>query len=250
MQAYRRCPSSFQVVRIFLTVTALTVLAAWTITNQVKAQTAASGAQAQFRVGGVSVALPAPPGTGMVELGNDRNLFDKGVPGSNRLIAAFVLEKDVAALHNGSKETLTPYAMVEASRATETTDYSASGFKDVVDLVSTIQVGASVDSSFKESDAEFNQKMKAMNLNVQVSQGKRVMLGTFFYKTDAYASGEIAPVTVNGQATAVVMSTVLLRARNRLLYAYFAEVYKDDQTPGKVRAASEQWADAILAANQ
>ena len=80
MQAYRRCSSAFQVVRIFLTVIALTVLPAWTITNHVKAQTAASGAQAQFRVGGVSVALLAPRGTGMVELGNDRNFFDPAVP--------------------------------------------------------------------------------------------------------------------------------------------------------------------------
>ena len=134
-------------------------------------------------------------------------------------------------------------------RATETTDYSASGFKDVVDFMGTL-AGASVDSSFKESEAEFNQKMKTMNLNVQVSHGKRVMLGTFFNKTDAYAFGKIAPVTVNGQATAVVVGTVLLRARNRVLFAYFYEVHKDDQTLGQVRAASEQWADAILAANQ
>ncbi len=234
----------------FLALAALGVCSAGPGSGTAQAQVAASDAQTQFPVGGLTVALPAPPGTGMVELGNDRSFFDPAVPGANRLIAAFVLEKDVAALHNGSKETLTLYAMVEASRATETTDYSASGFKDVVDTISMMQVGTSVDSSFKESEAEFKQKIKAMNLNEQVSQGKRVMLGTFFYKTDACAFGEIAPVTVNGQAAAVVVSTVLLRTRNRVLYAYFYEFYKDDQTPGQVRATSEQWADAILAANQ
>jgi len=47
----------------------------------------------------------------------------------------------------------------------------------------------------------------------------------------------------------MVFGTFLLRARIRVLFAYFYDVYNDDQTPAQVRAVSEQWTDAILAAN-
>ena len=60
----------------------------------------------------------------------------------------------------------------------------------------------------------------------------------------------MAPITSNnGGATTMVVGTVQLRARNKVLFVYFYTVYENDQTPGQVRAASEQWADAILAAN-
>jgi hypothetical protein len=249
MQSHQRRSSSFSVTRIFLTVTAFALLSAAAILSQVKAQTAAGAGQGQFPVGDVSISLPAPPGEGMVELGNGRGFFDPAVPDSNRLMAAFVLEKDAPTLHNARTQVLTPYALVETLRAAENSSVSASDFKDLVDSV-TKQIGAVLDSSFKESEDQFNQRMKAMNLNTQVSFGKPVTLGTFFLKTDAYAFGMMAPVTANGTTTNMVVGTVLLRVRSHIVFAYFYTAYKDDQTPTQVRAVSEQWADAILAANR
>jgi hypothetical protein len=163
-------------------------------------------------------------------------------------MAAFVLEKDVSTLHSARTQVLTPYALVETLRAAETSTVSASDFKDLVDSV-TKQIGAVLDSSFKETEDTFNQRMKAMNLNTQVSFGKPVTLGTFFLKTDAYAFGMMAPVTANGTTTNMVVGSVLLRVRSHIVFAYFYSAYKDDQTPTQVRAVCEQWTDAILAAN-
>ncbi len=59
----------------------------------------------------------------------------------------------------------------------------------------------------------------------------------------------MAPVTANGTTTIMVVGTVLLRVRSHVVFAYFYTAYRDDQTPGQVRATSERWADAILAAN-
>jgi len=126
---------------------------------------------------------------------------------------------------------------------------SADDFKGVADSIGK-QAGELVDSSFKQSEDDFNRKMKAMNLNLQVTYGKPVMLGTFFFKTDAYSFGMTAPVTANGQTTSMIVGTVLLRVKSHIVFAYFYTAYKDDQTPGQVRAVSEQWADAILAANK
>lgn len=223
-------------------------MSACAISSQVKAQTAAGAGRGQFPVGDASISIPAPPGQGMVELGNGRGYFDVAVPDSNRLMAAFVLEKDAARLHTASTQVLTPYALVETLRAAESSDVSASDFKDLVDSV-TKQIGTILDSSFKESGDAFNQRMKAMNLNTQISLGKPVPLGTFFLKTDAYAFGMTAPVTANGTTTNMVVGTILLRVKSHIVFAYFYTVYKDDQTPGAVRATSEKWTDAILAAN-
>jgi len=105
-------------------------------------------------------------------------------------------------------------------------------------------------SSFKESEDEFNKRMKAMNLDTEISYGKPVMLGTLFFKIDAYGFGMIAPVTANGTTVRMVVGGAIFRAKNRVLFAYFYAVYKDDQTVGQVRAETEQWTDAILAANR
>jgi hypothetical protein len=249
MQTHRGSFFPFPLVRILRTVTAFALLAAWAVSSQVKAQTAAGAGQGQFPVGDATISLPAPPGLAMVELGNGRGYFDPAVPDSNRLMAAFVLEKDVPALHTAANQVLTPYALVETLRAAENSNVSASDFKDLADSVSK-QIGAVLDSSFKESEDSFNQRMKAMNLNVQVSYGKPVTLGTFFVKTDAYAFGMMAPVTANGATTNMVVGTVLLRVKSHIVFAYFYSAYKDDQSPVQVRAATEQWTDAILAANQ
>ena len=248
MQSHRCCSSSFPVVRIFLTIAAFVCLAAGAISSQAKAQTAAGAGQGQFPVGDVSILLPAPPAQSMVELGNGRGYFDPAVPDSNRLMAAFVLEKDVPTLHSASTQVLTPYALVETLRAAESSSISASDFKDLVDSV-TKQIGSVLDSAFKESEESFNQRMKAMNLNAQVNFGKPVTLGTFFLKTDAYGFGMMAPVTANGTTTNMVVGTALLRVRSHIVFTYFYSAYKDDQSPGRVRAATEKWADAILAAN-
>jgi hypothetical protein len=249
MQSRRRGSSSFSAVRVLRTVSAFALLSAWATSSPVKAQTAAGAGQGQFPVGDVSISLPAPPGQDMVELGNGRNFFDPAVPDSNRLMAAFVLEKDVPTLHTGTRQVLTPYALVETLRAAENSEISADDFKSIAGSIGT-QVGAVLDSSFKESEDTFNQKMKTMNLNVQVSYGKPVMLGTFFSKTDAFAFGMMAPVTANGTTTNMVVGTVLLRVKSHVVFVYFYSAYQDDRTPGRVRAISEQWTDALLAANR
>lgn len=206
-------------------------------------------ARAQFPVADITIALPAPPGQGMVELGSDRTFFDPAVPDSNRLLAAFVLQTQVATLHTIDKQALTPYALVEVLRDGESTTESPVDFKGLVDSISQ-QMGSTLDSSFKESQDEFNRRMKAMNLNVQVNYGKPMLLGTFFLKPDAWAFGMTAPVTANGQTTIMVVGTVLLRVKSHVVFAYYYQVYKDDQTPSQLRAETEQWTDAILAANQ
>jgi hypothetical protein len=48
----------------------------------------------------------------------------------------------------------------------------------------------------------------------------------------------------------MVAGVTVLRVQNRLLYAYIYSAYKDEDSVQWVRKTSEQWADAILNANQ
>lgn len=242
MKAFPRSILPSHLTGFFSAAIALTLLSTWS--SAIRAQGQA------FSVGGVSIAIPAPSSE-MVEVGDvNRKLFEVVVPDSNRLVAAFLLQKDVASLSTGGTESLSPYGLVEVPRSGESTDINASDFSSLADSVSK-QLGTVLDSSFKESEGEFNRRMKAMNLdNVQISYGKPVMLGTFFVKTDAYAFGMMAPVTISGKSSNMVMGTVLLRAKSRVLFVYFYSTYQDEQTPNWVRKMSEQWTDAILAANQ
>ncbi|MGO8758944.1 MAG: hypothetical protein ACLQG3_12545 [Terracidiphilus sp.] len=236
-----------RIVQPLLAVAALTVFSAGPGSSRANAQTAAGGVPL-YPVGGVSVTLPVPPGTGMVELGDDRTKY-MAVPSIDRLVAAFIPEKDVSALRSRGMGGINPFAKVAVASAAETVDYNASDFTNLVDSVSK-QIGPVADHLAKESEDAFNERMHAMNPNTQSSYVKPVMLGTLFSKTDAYGWGLIGPVTVNGATTTMVVGTVFLRVRKRVFFANFFEAYKDDQTPVHVRAVCEQWADAILAANR
>ncbi len=202
-----------------------------------------------FRVGGVSIALPSPTGE-MVEVGGDhRVLFDMVVPDMNRLVAAFLLQKDAEDVQRtNSSGPLTPYALVEVLREGEFAEIGSSDFKDLASQMGQ-QLGGIVSSSVQETQDEFNRRMKAMNLDEKLDYGKPVMLGPLFNKTDASGFGMMAPVTMNGKSLKMVVGVILVRVRSHILFAYFYSAYKDQSTTEQVRAVSEQWADAILAAN-
>lgn len=217
--------------------------------TQAAAPAAGTAPAATFRVGGESIAIPSPTGD-MVEIGGDhRVLFDVVVPDMNRLVAAFLLEKDAAQLQSTNNSgPLSPYALVEVLRQGEFAQIDASDFKTLSGQMGQ-QLGSMVDSSVKETQEEFDRRMKAMNLDNKISYGQPVMLGTLFSQTDAIGFGMLAPVTMNGASLKMVVGVILLRVKSHVLFAYFYVAYKDGKTTDWVRTTSQQWSDAILAAN-
>jgi TonB family protein len=210
----------------------------------------ASNAQAEvFRVGGVSIALP-PPTADMVEVGGDhRVFFDMVVPDMNRLVAAFLLQKNAASLQSTNiTGPLSSYALVEVLRRGEFAEIGSSDFKALASQMGQ-QLGAIVNSSAQETQDEFNRRMKAMHLDEKLDYGKPVMLGTLFNKTDTCGFGMMAPVSMNGKSLKMIVGVIFVRVRSHVLFAYLYSAYKDQSTTEQVRAVSEQWADAILAAN-
>jgi hypothetical protein len=100
-------------------------------------------------------------------------------------------------------------------------------------------------------EEELNRRMKTLNLDdPKISFDKPVQLGSFFSKQDAFGLGMIMPVSSKGSTTTMVGGIILLRVKNRMLFAYLYATYKDQETVRWVRKTSEGWADAILAANK
>jgi len=203
-----------------------------------------------YRAGGESIVIP-PPTSNMVEVGSDdRVIMEIFVPNQNRLLAAFTLSDDLPKLRTGGKERLTKYSLVEVPRRGEFTDFTAESFKEVVDGVGK-QFGAAFNSSVKESEEQFNRRMKELKLdNAKIVLDKPVQLGCLFSKQDAYGVGTIMPILKNGNTTRMVAGIIFLRVRNRFLFAYVYAPYKDQETIKWMRRTTEDWADAIVKSNE
>jgi hypothetical protein len=203
-----------------------------------------------YKAGGTPIAIP-PPASNLVETGEDnRAVMEVFVPDQNRLLAAFVLPGDLPRLKSGGDDIFSKYSLVEVPRQGESMDLSAKDFKDLADSVGQ-QFSAVLDSSTKDVEEELNRRMKTLNLDdPKISFDKPVQLGSFFSKQDAYGLGMIMPVSSKGSTTTMVGGIILLRVKNRMLFAYLYATYKDQETVRWVRKTSEGWADAILAANK
>jgi hypothetical protein len=203
-----------------------------------------------YKAGGTLIVIPSPT-TDMVEVGDEaRGVMEVAVPDSNRLIAAYLLPQDLPLLTKGSESPeLTKYALVEVPRNGEYSDVEASDFKEIMDGASQ-EIGAILSSSFSETEDEFNRRLKDLNVNATVSLGKPVQLGALFAKTDAFGFGLITQVTVGTSSSNMAMAAAIIRVRKRVIFAYLYAEYKNDDTVKWLRKSSEDWADAILKANQ
>jgi len=204
-----------------------------------------------YRVGGTLIAIPQPTRDFVETDSDNRKLLEVGVPDSNRLVAAFVLTNDLTSLKSGSNQKLSRYAMVEVQRNSEFADFSASDFKGMTDSASK-ELGSLITStsSTKETEDEFNRKVEALHLDAKVSLDKPVSLGCLFSKQDAYGFGMLMAFTSHGTTTNMINGTALVRIKNRLVFAYVYAVYRDQDSLQWVRKVTENWADAILQANQ
>jgi len=236
----RICQSSV----LCLAATLLVMLAAPSVSS------AQSGGYAPtYQAGGKSIVIP-PLTSEFVEVGSDnRKILEVAVPDSNRLVAAFVLTNDLPSFKSGSNQQLLRYAMVEVPRDGESADFTAKDFKEMTDSANQ-ELGNAMTSTSREMEEEYNRKVKALNLDAQASLDKPVSLGCLFSKRDAYGFGMLMSVTMHGTTTNMINASALVRVRNRLVFAYVYAVYKDQSSLQWARKAVEDWADAILKANE
>jgi hypothetical protein len=204
----------------------------------------------RYRSGLKSIVIP-PPTPELNEMGPDyRVLVESMVPDTNRLLAAFVTAEDFANVRSGTAKPFGRYAVVENLRRAEFADINADLFKQV-SAGAAEQIGAVLDSSMKDPQEEINHKLKAMlGSDKAITLDKPLQLGAFFSKPNACSFGMIESVSTSGSAVKMVAGMTIMRVQNRLIYAYVFSAFKDEDSVQWVRKTSEQWADAILKANE
>ncbi len=202
-----------------------------------------------FKAGGIPINIP-PPSADLIEVGYDiREQMEIFVPASNRLLCGYMKDSDLPHFVKGEENfILSKYAFVQVGRCEEYQDIKESDFKELVDYMKN-SLDDDIDSITKASEAEFNSRMESMDLS-KVSIGKPIQLGTFFSKPDAYSFGMISTTSNGKKSWTMVVGTTFVRVHERLLYVYLFAEYKNNETIAMVRKVSEEWADAILAANK
>jgi hypothetical protein len=205
-----------------------------------------------FRVGLKSIAIPSPS-SDLSEIGSDyRVLLETLAPTTNRLIAAFNRPEDLHQILTGGDTPLMRYALVEVPRRAEFVDVDGATFKTLADGFAQ-QFGTTLEGAMKTSQDDINRKLKELNSGAaSITIDKPLPLGAFFSKPDAAAFGMVTSVSMaaKGPTTKMVAGIGLVRVQNRILFLYVYSVYKDDTSVQWVRETSEQWADAILKANE
>jgi hypothetical protein len=217
--------------------------------RQTETAQTASAAAPTYRAGLKSIAIP-PPDSDLLEIGPDyRVLFETFAPNTNRLIAAFVLPGEAAALRTGGTEDTSTYGLVEVPRAAEFKEITPEIFKQVAEAVGT-EFGANLDADIKAGNDEVNQRLKDLNSGVSgITVDKPVPLGTLFSGSDEDGFGLVMQATAKGTTVKMAMAVVLVRVHDRVVFGYLYTVYKDADTLHWLGRTSHAWADAILKAN-
>lgn len=203
-----------------------------------------------YSIGGQSIVIPSPS-SDLVEVGADSlSYFNYLTSDQNVLRAAFTLPGESPNIRAGVKLSLSKYALVEAPRAEEFTDEDTDAFQNTVKAVSE-QMGSLVDTSLPEWQNELNRRLQAQAPGAgAINLSKPTILGTYFSKQDAYGFGMILQVTSDGNTKMVLTGATLLRIKNRFVFGYLYTAYTGQESLNWMRKATENWADAILAANK
>ena len=201
--------------------------------------------------GAVSVAIPTPASL-FTEVGSaKRDSFEYMVPSRNRLLCAFVPTDYLPHLKNPATG-MDRYMVIQVSRRLEekNTDITTANFEQIVaSTKQTIGDTSQLNSTLQASTQEVVNRLKAMQNSKDVSFEKPIPLGTILQTTDAYGFLMVQPLSSGETITRVLGATVLIRVRNRLIFAYLYG--PDDEDSLKwIQATAEEWCHKILAANK
>lgn len=201
--------------------------------------------------GGVPVVIP-PPAKEFVEVGSDkRDFFESMVPSRNRLLCAFVPADLLPRLKNPASG-MGQYMLVELSRKLDekNTEVTSASFEKVVlGMKQQFADSSTLNQTVQTTSEEISSKLKQLDQSKDVSIGKPVPLGTLFQTSDAYASAMLAPVSSGGVTMRAINASVLLRVRDRLIFAYIYGSSDDENSLKWIEKMAEQWANEILTAN-
>jgi hypothetical protein len=227
----------------------LLVFAVQTITAQNRETTPPeTKTREAFSIGGRSVSIPAPANDMVNYLGDEAGA-ESLVPPYNRLITAFVPDSERNKALGIERKAPSRLALIQVPRQFESMEISEAGFKVIVQEAAK-QFDSNVESYAQENEEEFNKRLSLLGLDLKMTFDKPVSLGVLFSKPDATAFGTVLRVSAGSASITKVLSLIYMRAKNRVVYAYFFADYQDQGSISELRRTSERWANAILESNR
>jgi hypothetical protein len=201
--------------------------------------------------GRAPVVVP-PPNKEFVEVGIDkRDFFEYMVPSRNRLLCAFVPADFVPRLKNPASG-MGQYMLVELSRKLDekNTEVTSASFEKVVlGMKQQFANSSTLNQTVQTTSEEIRFKLKQLDPSKDVFIDKPAPLGTLFQTSDSYAFAMLAPVSSGGVTIRAINASVLLRVRDRLIFAYIYGSSDDEKSLKWIEKTTEQWANEILTAN-
>jgi hypothetical protein len=202
--------------------------------------------------GGVPVVIPAPMGE-FVEVGTDKlDFFEYMVPSGNRLLCAFVPTGLLPSLKKPASG-MDRYMVVEISRRLDekNAEVTSARFEEVVSgIKQKFGDSKALNQITQTTSEEIRRKLKAIDKSKDLAIEQPAPLGTLFQSPDAYAFAMISPVTSGGVSVRMINASVLLRVRNRLVFAYLYAGSDDETSLKWIENTAEDWARKILATNK
>jgi len=237
-------------MRLFVLGAGLCVFAGCAVAQEAP-QSAPAAAPLAFDIAGVSITLPCPSGE-YIEVGDDlRSLFTKYlVPSENRVVSGYVEKSYLTKIGEDASNAPPPsvYAMIQVSRMADATVFDVNEFRNVIRNIPD-PYGKLLLSTRAEMRADFQRRKRQIDA-IPIPPGRSRPLGAFFSKPDAAGFGLLRRVVTDSGPAYQVQGTVFLRVRGKLLFGYIYTGYKGAETIDWLPKVLEQWADAILAANQ
>lgn len=214
------------------------VLLVSNLQTQVDAQT--------INVGGVSIRIPTPDTSFVSVKKEEWESINIIAPNSNKLLCAFVLNKDYEKYKSGTSDPINPekYATIQIAKGLENFEINETQFKELTNSIS---------KTFKKFDlstvAKSQNEIK-QRTNSDIKIGVPTSLGCFFSKPNLYGYGILAATEENGETVVKAIAVDMIRVKNRCLMIYTTVLYKGDDSLIWLRNISEKWGDKILKANQ
>ncbi len=204
----------------------------------------------QFKVGGVVLALPAPPGD-ILEVGDKprTTVFELLAPSENRLVSAYAAPSVVTRLLEGKAGgSLGTYGLVEVLRRAEYADCSPEAFEQVRKSVQP-ESSKFASEGLGGLQEEMNLRLKSLDVG-KIEIGHPEMLGPLFEKPDALGLGMLITMKQAEHGVTMAGGFGLIRVKQRLLFVYLYKAYEGPNTVSWIGTTLEGWADAIMRANR
>lgn len=201
-------------------------------------------------VGGTSITLPAPAGFFRYDGKSAKvdSYEQKLLPATNRLLADFGSEEDVADVLLDRLPTLERHFSAQTLRSAESLELTATAFGNMKpEIAHTVAEQAS-----KYRDLAKNLETSAsVAIGSRLTIGESIPLGVFDDTADSICFSMLSKVKVEvlSDAYVSISTCCVVRVSNRVLYLLSSSPYRDKSDIEWARRNVKLWRDAVLKAN-